>query len=434
MKTFAGCSSACLSRGLILPTIENQNENTQLGNVKDPDLPNDSQRIWLGMLREGDSFTRMRTSSSSYTNFGAEGDAATRHMNCVVMRHDTKWDANQCREDDRALCVCEKGTATPIATWNNLVDMSVMGESYDNYFKFYEGAKISACTSWCQRQGWVLPTVESEAENTELNTAFENTGIEVLLGMINTEGTAVTRMTASTSSYTNWRSGEPNDDRGAELCVKNGEDKQGWFDESCAGSFSCVCKKGAATPTAEWAGLADAAAVGQNVGAKYFKMHQRMTMPACSAACVERGWVIPTVENQEENEALHDISPQQQIWVGVLNPHGKSLTRMTLSDSSYKNWEDGEPNDFEASNESCVHVNLELFGVTNGKWHDVNCWDARAICVCEKDAGTPIAEWNNMLKEAQDIRESRVGSGAATSKNWFVLFPTMLSLCLVLTW
>ncbi|MFZ5477905.1 MAG: MopE-related protein, partial [Myxococcota bacterium] len=102
--------------------------------------------------------------------------------------------------------------------------------------------------SACEAAGMTLADVEDATENTWLWARAEShhAASNWWLGLsdVATEGTWAWE-SGSTSTYTNWRTGEPNDYGGAEDCVIWKDDGGGgWNDKSCADRLPYVCEAG----------------------------------------------------------------------------------------------------------------------------------------------------------------------------------------------
>ena len=97
----------------------------------------------------------------------------------------------------------------------------------------------------CAGYGYTIATVDDASENSWMDSTADtySTG-KWWMGFNDrtTEGTFVWE-SGSSSTYTNWRSGEPNDSGGNEDCTQlNRYTDQTWNDEPCSSSFYYICE------------------------------------------------------------------------------------------------------------------------------------------------------------------------------------------------
>ncbi|XP_054428427.1 mannose-binding protein C [Pteronotus mesoamericanus] len=117
--------------------------------------------------------------------------------------------------------------------------------------------------------------------------------------------------------------------------------------------------------------------VGKQVGRKvFFTNGEKKNFEEVKALCAQFQGSVATPKNAQENEAILDIA-KGEAYLGITDVetegHFVDLTRKRLT---YKNWDDGEPND-TGSNEDCVVILTK-----NRKWNDVPCSDS-FLTVCE---------------------------------------------------
>eukprot|EP01006_Ploeotia_vitrea_P025217 TRINITY_DN5806_c0_g1_i1.p1 TRINITY_DN5806_c0_g1~~TRINITY_DN5806_c0_g1_i1.p1 ORF type:complete len:471 (-),score=55.06 TRINITY_DN5806_c0_g1_i1:53-1465(-) len=429
-RKFGDCVTQCKSEGWILPTVETAAEHDELFSS----LSGPPDGVWLGLLNPtGTGVTRMKDSSSTYLNWKNDepNDIDQGYEACVGSDKDGWYDVPCANWESQCICKNETATATEdFDTLYSAVTSADGGVSVGtDYFRFYQWKDLPSCSAACQGKEWVLPTVKDAAANTKLNNAFPNT--QIWLGIINPEEKTIHRMTSGDNTYTNWKEGEPNNnDNWNEPCVMMNfggiQDYTGqWYDAPCTDFRSaCVCEKSTATVASNWATLVEDGKErvrifsGKDVGGDYYRFDEHLTGPGCSEACIDKGWVLPIVESKEENNELKDLAPREQIWLGMANPHGKDIVRMTDSSSTYKNWFGGEPNNHEGANEVCMQMNFPLFEIDfSGKWFDVNCWDWRSVCICKKSSAKPVSSWAQMLK---DGTETRRAGAIPQVNNWLV--------------
>ena len=107
------------------------------------------------------------------------------------------------------------------------------------YKYFFDASRVNReqARQECETQGYTLATVRSSDENSVMtSTATQNSNCWIGYNDINTEGTFVWD-DGSTSTFTNWASGEPNQS-GDEDCVHTRGDPD-WNDENCGAQLNC---------------------------------------------------------------------------------------------------------------------------------------------------------------------------------------------------
>uniref|UniRef100_A0A3P9IGU2 C-type lectin domain-containing protein n=1 Tax=Oryzias latipes TaxID=8090 RepID=A0A3P9IGU2_ORYLA len=84
---------------------------------------------------------------------------------------------------------------------------------------------------------------------------------------------------------------------------------------------------------------------------------------------------LASVRNMEENQKIMELTPAAtKLWIGLFRETWKWTDG---SNSSFRNWKAGEPNNYQNQNENCAVADFE----SSGQWDDRNCDEKRAF-VC----------------------------------------------------
>uniref|UniRef100_A0A3P9K6V7 C-type lectin domain-containing protein n=1 Tax=Oryzias latipes TaxID=8090 RepID=A0A3P9K6V7_ORYLA len=91
--------------------------------------------------------------------------------------------------------------------------------------------------------------------------------------------------------------------------------------------------------------------------------------------CREHHTDLASVRNMEENQKIMELTPAgKKPWIGLFRDTWKWTDG---SNSSFRNWKGGEPNNYQNQNENCAVADFE----SSGQWDDRNCDEKRAfIC------------------------------------------------------
>uniref|UniRef100_A0A3P9IG62 C-type lectin domain-containing protein n=1 Tax=Oryzias latipes TaxID=8090 RepID=A0A3P9IG62_ORYLA len=91
--------------------------------------------------------------------------------------------------------------------------------------------------------------------------------------------------------------------------------------------------------------------------------------------CREHHTDLASVRNMEENQKIMELTPAgKKPWIGLFRDTWKWTDG---SNSSFRNWKVGEPNNAQNLNENCAAADFE----SSGQWDDRNCDEKRAF-VC----------------------------------------------------
>ena len=91
--------------------------------------------------------------------------------------------------------------------------------------------------------------------------------------------------------------------------------------------------------------------------------------------CLSRGYDLATATSSEENTLMHNTQTSSlYCWIGLndIDTEG-TFVWADGSDSLYRNWYSGEPN--QAGNEDCVHTHKD-------GWNDYPCRATHTCYIC----------------------------------------------------
>jgi len=255
----------------------------------------------------------------------------------------------------------------------------------------------------CARNdGGHLANVIDRAEQGYLTTLMREAQVDLWIGL--SDKSNVGRYIWSdgtTVRHTSWGSGMPSILTGG--CVHLGYSMNGdWMDKQCSSTYGSICKltrtDTIVTPPAG-SGHCTSSSSGDNwvefgTHCYLFRPLDYVTMPVANQRCVLEEGQLASVHSDEGNDFIQQhvvTSTPQTQWIGLLKTQQGSFMWTDLSSVGYYNWEVGEPNDHNrTNNEDCT----ELY-IWSGKWNDIRCDKLNGyICRKRQDFGTgptPIA-------------------------------------------
>jgi len=175
------------------------------------------------------------------------------------------------------------------------------------------------------------------------------------------------------SGYTNFHTGEPNNDGGEDCVIAESALNFAWEDVQCTYPYHVLCK---AEATVAQAPCPEGAYLYQNSACFWLDRNQTYTWHDALSACSERGLHLASVHSQLEQDFIWGLSYDKHLWIGLndLASEGDYV----WSDGSavdYTNWHSGQPNGADAQN--CAI----MVGVYDGEWGDYPCSNTHGV-VC----------------------------------------------------
>ncbi|KAI1901300.1 hypothetical protein AGOR_G00032890 [Albula goreensis] len=195
------------------------------------------------------------------------------------------------------------------------------------------------------------------------------------------------------SEFRNWASGEPNNNGGREHCVYMSPDGK-WDDASCdtrTGPF--ICYDG------------DAAH-------RYILIKEKKTWREAQSYCRKHHTDLASVRNQTENQQINQTAGGQAMWIGLFRESWKWSDQ---SNSSYRYWEKGQPNNL-GGNDDCAGVKVADLG----RWFDLPCHSTYPF-ICYEDNLVLVREnksWDEALSYCRQHYGDLVSVSTEQLQHW----------------
>ncbi|XP_039505327.1 macrophage mannose receptor 1-like [Pimephales promelas] len=228
---------------------------------------------------------------------------------------------------------------------------------------------------FCRENYTDLATVDNMTDMNELKKSVNDGDVQYI--WIGLKKTGVDKWQWSSGEpalYLNWGSGQPNG--GAEECVviKNGE----WHDFLCSNSLTFICNSS------------------NNMNTGLVFVNQTKNWRGAQSFCRQNNTELVSVRNQNENQQIqkfiNDSHISTDVWIGLFRD---SWQWSDQSDSSFRNWGPGEPDNHEG-NENCTMIKQKA----QGQWADISC-NYQFPFVCHEDKLILINEtltWTEALR------------------------------------
>ncbi|XP_062283204.1 macrophage mannose receptor 1-like [Scomber scombrus] len=176
--------------------------------------------------------------------------------------------------------------------------------------------------------------------------------------------------------FTNWAKGEPNNDGSVEYCTEM-YDPGVWNDLRCARTLRAVCSS----------------VRGSDV--KFILINTTMNWTEAQSYCRANYTDLATVRNEAENQEVKNLTDGEEVWIGLFKDSWKWSDG---SNSSFRYWASGEPNNYAGKKEDCVAMNFNHAG----GWEDWNC-DQNKPFICYKGIFTPSSSFPETTEQFAEI-------------------------------
>ena len=397
----------CQSAGGHIVTVSNKQENDFIFETFCKPFYMD---IALGLndAEEEGVWKWVNSESFSYSNWDSgEPNDYNNNEDYVIMTKDNgKWnDYDLSGNDCRYLCEWDSAAS---------VNATYLECLYYNghYYKIYK----NICNTWeeakeyCEKKGGYLATITSQEENDKVFEYISNYGFQAAyIGLSCDSERKWSWVTGEDVFYTNWASGEPNNEDGteryAEFYAKNngGEWNDGNFDHGTgddAKNFIC-----------EWGNVdfEQYSHVDLPDGKTMFDGHtykvfdESVSWSNAKTYCERMGGHLVTINSQKEQDflvILANSNTKTNYWIGA-HPENGTFHWVTEEDFSYTNWASGEPNNVFGS-QNAVMMYTKRASYPAGTWNDEN-ENGRDWSGYELSAFGYICEWDDSISSERII-------------------------------
>ena len=262
-----------------------------------------------------------------------------------------------------------KAPWTKVSPQNKSLKPTTEGEFNGHRYKYFKNQMSSeVAQKVCQKMGGHLVTVNSKAENDYLvNLTKGYTGTAWIGSYYANEKWYWVK--DEPFSYSNWKTGEPNNTNGNEYRVNmyvGGEYAGQWNDINAFSTnvegFICEFENDIDTSKYYSSGI-----VRYN-NHEYWLFNYGVDWDTANAVCESKGGHLLTIESEEENvtvtSLLNELMTKQEIWLGISDVEKEGVWKDINGYSlTYTNWNTNEPNNTDK---------VEDFGMllNTGKWND----------------------------------------------------------------
>ncbi|XP_016300697.1 C-type mannose receptor 2-like [Sinocyclocheilus anshuiensis] len=222
----------------------------------------------------------------------------------------------------------------------------------------------------CRENYTDLATVDNMNDMNELNKSVN--GERIWIGLQKTGRDEWQWSSVEPVLYLNWATGQP---EGRDDCAMmlNGQ----WEDLPCSDNRQFICN---------------------NTNTGLIFVNQAMNWGNAQSYCRQNHTDLVSVRNQNESEQVEKIikdnnSSGSHVWIGLFRVRD-SWQWSDQSNSSFRYWNTGEPNNDGVENCTAVEQNAQ------GRWIDISC-DSHFLFVCHEDKLIVIREnltWSEALR------------------------------------
>lgn len=246
---------------------------------------------------------------------------------------------------------------------NNLYQNFVIKSTPDDKIEFngHEYQLFLDSQTWanakanCEAMGGYLVTINSNEENSFVNNLIGANSIWIGLSDELDEG-VWQWVTGESVSFTNWRSGEPNDYGSGEDYAEMYTD--GTWNDIGPPAFPSITRY----YVCEWAKEDDKI---EYNGHEYKLITEAKSWSDAKIDCEIQGGHLVTITSQGENDFVKNLADSNRIWLGLTDEANEGNWKWITDEAlSYTNWYPGEPNDYSIGEDY-----VEMY--TDGRWNDI---------------------------------------------------------------
>ncbi|KAK7131338.1 hypothetical protein R3I94_016467 [Phoxinus phoxinus] len=220
-----------------------------------------------------------------------------------------------------------------------------------SYVFVYQSKTWHGAQSYCREHHTDLVSIRNEIENYRVQSLLSNY-YTIWIGLYRTRSWS----DQSNSSFSNWRTGQPDNAGNSENCTAvSFSDSGNWTDENCSIALAFIC----------YSALA--------LSREYHFVNESKTWTEAQRYCKQNYTDLATIDNMEEMNSLINTvngSYNGSAWIGQyddVNSWRWSLQNNDFyqeGERDFRNWYH-EPNN--VGNELCVSMDY------NGNWYDSSC-------------------------------------------------------------
>ncbi|XP_048022551.1 LOW QUALITY PROTEIN: macrophage mannose receptor 1-like [Megalobrama amblycephala] len=357
-KTWAEAQRYCRDKYTDLATIENEQQTIQLLDTVNDDSIDlawiglyDDLNSWKWTLEDSDFFKVGEKEFRNWMNPGPNNYGA--QSLCVYMYYGI-WYTTSCSNTLPFICYDGRQNASGSYVW------------------VYQYKTWTEAQSYCREHHTDLVSIRNEAENQKIQYFFSNYYHYFFwIGLYRTRSWS----DQSNSSFSNWRTGQPDNAGNSEYCTAvSFNDSGSWTDENCNTALPFICYSLFSLTSPR----------------QYHFVNENKTWTEAQRFCRQNYTDLATIDNMEEMNSLINTvngSYNGSAWIGQYDDVNN--WRWSLEDNDFyqegerdfRNWYH-EPNN-NGGKELCVYMDY------NGKWYDLSCDNMLPfICYYDKENAT----------------------------------------------
>ncbi|XP_050949050.1 macrophage mannose receptor 1-like isoform X4 [Labeo rohita] len=337
-KTWTEAQRYCRQNYTDLATIDNMEEMNRLINTVNGSY---SGSAWIGLYDDVNSWRWSLEDNDFYQegerdfrNWYHEPDNNGGNELCVYMNYYGKWYDISCDHTLSFVCYDEGVNAS------------------SSYVLVNHPKTWTEAQSYCREHHTDLVSIRNETENYRVQLLIPYYSA-VWIGLYRTRSWS----DQSNSSFSNWRTGQPDNAGNREYCTAvSFSDSGNWTDENCNVALPFICYSASASSR------------------QYHFVNESMSWTEAQRYCRQNYTDLATIDNMEEmNRLINTVngSYNGSAWIGLYDD--LNSWRWSLEDNDF--YQEGErdfryfyhePNNI-AGNELCVYMDY------NGNWFDYSC-------------------------------------------------------------
>ncbi|XP_058613434.1 macrophage mannose receptor 1-like [Onychostoma macrolepis] len=343
-KTWTEAQRYCREKYTDLVTTENVQQRVQLIDTVNNDSIDlawiglyDDLNSWKWTLEDSDFFKVGEKDFRNWYNPGPDNYGG--QSLCVYMNmYNGIWYTSYCFNYRSFICYDGRQNAS------------------SSYVMVYQYTNWTEAQRYCREHHTDLVSIRNESENQKIQYLLRNHYYyDVWIGLYRTRSWS----DQSNSSFSNWRTGQPDNAGNSEYCTAvSFSDSGKWTDKYCNDRFAFICYSVSSLTSSR----------------QYHFVNESKTWTEAQRHCRQNYTDLATIDNMEEmNRLINTVngSYNGSAWIGLYDD--VNSWRWSLEDNDFyqegerdfRNWYH-EP-DNNGGKELCVYMDY------NGKWYDISC-------------------------------------------------------------